>query len=94
MALSVSDWVTCPFYKRNDRERILCEGAIGDAPLYVHFGGGAGAHINSFCLDNWKNCPVARMLWSKYEDVSGMQVFTKGFLTSSQASKPRAEYRV
>ena len=91
MALKASYLVTCPFYKMNDRERIFCEGALDSSPLNIRFGGGAGVHLDGFCVDNWKNCPVARMLWAKYEDVSGMQVFTKGFLTSSQASKLGAE---
>ena len=69
-------YAVCPFYQRNSGKIVYCEGVIGSSEVRIHFDDTANEHLDSFCSNDWKACPVARILWQKYDDVSGMQVFT------------------
>lgn len=70
-------FVKCPFYKENTKEdAIVCEG-VGDKMVIEHKflyrsedkkEQKKQEYMNKFCCDNYRACPVCRMLMLKYGD--------------------------
>lgn len=66
----------CPFYQTSWKKNIFCEGAFGGSTIHVRFNHPEDGYTGKYCCNNWNNCPIARMLWAKYDDVSNMDQFT------------------
>lgn len=59
----------CPFYKAEYGSAIYCEGAIDGSEIRSVFSGKLllAKHKRTHCYGEWERCPIAKMLWSKYE---------------------------
>lgn len=72
MARYISKYVVCPFYRRNDTNRICCEGVSFENTLNIVFESEKGMvrYEKRFCdsMDHHKNCLVYQMLNRKYEE--------------------------
>lgn len=65
----VSKYVQCPFYRKEEKHRIFCEGVEEGTGLMIQFYSNEHRfeYRERYCYcGNWKNCPVARMLNGKY----------------------------
>ncbi len=65
----VSYEAQCPFYKTESRKVIYCEGVTEHSRIHNAFARDASAagFKKKHCRDGWKDCPIAKMLWAKYE---------------------------
>ena len=63
----VSCEAQCPFYKAEDRNIIYCEGVKENSSIHNAFAGNAAEYKKEFCCGDWKNCLIAKALWSKYD---------------------------
>ena len=72
MARYESKYVVCPFYRRNDTNRICCEGVDDTNTLNLVFGSKPALleYEKRYCnsIDNHKRCLLCQMLSSKWED--------------------------
>ena len=69
----VTPLAICPFYKHTEKQRICCEGVEGSASTHVSFSvpDDRKQYEMTHCRCwSWEECPVAKMLWSGYEDES------------------------
>ena len=70
MADFESKYVVCPFYRRNDNNRICCEGLEDRNTINLVFEDSKKqvAYRNEYCcdIDNYKNCKICAMLKKKY----------------------------
>lgn len=61
----------CPFYRRKEKQKIVCEGPYDDClSLIQTFGSNVNRdkQLEIFCGDRYKNCEIYRMIMeSKYE---------------------------
>ena len=60
----------CPFYRMEDPNSIFCEGIGPKWTIRLTKdgkGGSARGYKKKFCYDDWKNCPISRMLQKKFE---------------------------
>lgn len=57
----------CPFYKKEDRNVIYCEGLTEDSSIHNAFSSDARPYKKKFCYSAWKSCPISIMLWAKYD---------------------------
>ena len=75
MSRYVSKYVVCPFYRRNDTNRICCEGVDKTNTLNLVFEGKEKVleYQRHFCNDivNHKDCLICRMLTDKWEEKNG-----------------------
>lgn len=66
-----SRYVVCPFYRRNESNRICCEGVGKDNTINLVFGSQPRMHdyIMHFCnsIENYNKCLICQMLESKEE---------------------------
>ena len=63
--------VECLFYKRIDKNSIICEGVAEDSCLITsfRFKKGMDQQMRIFCCEHYKNCEIYRMLMdAKYEE--------------------------
>ena len=63
----VSFEALCPFYKEEDRNVIYCEGLTKKSRIHNAFSTDARPFKKKYCCGGWKSCPIAIMLWAKYE---------------------------
>ena len=58
----------CPYYKRNDRSMIYCEGVCSGCLLHLAFSSPdqALAYRRQYCRNDWMHCRIADMLNRKY----------------------------
>lgn len=72
MSQYVSKYVVCPFYRRNDTNRICCEGVSNSNTLNLVFETKAKTleYERHFCNDiiRHKDCLVCKMLTKKWEE--------------------------
>lgn len=54
----------CPYYMRNDAEKIRCE--AGD--LYLSGKDGMKTYAHRYCMMNWKKCTLARVMGEWYDE--------------------------
>lgn len=63
--------VVCPFYIREIKTQINCEGINEDSRLHLQFihKSEFSKHKAKFCKDmkNYENCPLARIISEQYE---------------------------
>lgn len=62
--------VQCPFYRFDDRRRIVCEGAAQGAVSIQMFKSRAECeeHMLRFCCRSYECCPLQKGLMTKYEE--------------------------
>ena len=65
----MSSAALCPFYRYEEPVAIYCEGLEPGSTLKLFYRD--GKKLDRFkarhCYGDWKKCPIARTLWSKYE---------------------------
>lgn len=66
--LIMTSTVICPFYCGECGNTIVCEGADPDCSILV-----LGGNTGTYCQSDWRKCPVARMNWAKYDDLSNLK---------------------
>lgn len=75
MSKYVSKYVVCPFYRRNDTNRICCEGVDKTNTINIVFECKEKAleYQRHFCNDivNHRKCWLCRMLNAKWEEEHG-----------------------
>lgn len=75
MSQFVSKYVVCPFYHRNDTNRICCEGVEDNNTLNIVFGAKQDMldYERHFCddMEMHKCCLLYQMLNKKWEDKNG-----------------------
>lgn len=61
-------FVICPFYKRESKHMIYCEGVDENSAIHVAFRTPAEcrAYEKEFCRKYWGKCMIADALWRKY----------------------------
>lgn len=64
--LRVNYMAQCPFYVSENGTTIRCEGVSENNNIELVFSGNADKYKDQYCTDDWENCLIARMLWSKY----------------------------
>ena len=59
----------CPFYKREDRQTILCSGIVEDSSVHLAFGRDADCidYKTKLCRSNYRLCKVYKMLEEMYD---------------------------
>lgn len=62
--------VQCPFYRFDDRRRIVCEGAAQGAISIQMFKSREECeeHMLRFCCSSYECCPLQKGLMTKYEE--------------------------
>ena len=62
-------YAECPYYKRDGRQSVHCEGIVDGTGLRLGFGnkGNLENYKNTFCRRNWTGCMLAKMLNVKYD---------------------------
>lgn len=72
MSCFISKYAVCPFYHRNDTNRICCEGVEDNNTINIVFGAKQDmlAYEKHFCdnIERHKKCLVYQMLNKKYEE--------------------------
>ena len=70
-----SKYVVCPFYRRNDTNRICCEGVEDNNTINLVFGSSREMieYEKCFCddMDFHQECLLYQMLKKKYEEENG-----------------------
>ena len=62
----VSTEAMCPFYRMESAKQVTCEGLRPGWTIILRKNGTSGSakgFIKKFCYRNWKDCPVAEMLY-------------------------------
>lgn len=71
MAHYESMYVVCPFYRRNDTNRICCEGVDTSNTLNLVFGSQKKMHeyVVRYCnsMERYQSCLICQMLMAKEE---------------------------
>ena len=71
MSCYISKYAACPFYRRNDDNRICCEGTSSANTINIVFGDQhkLKEYGVRYCNDinNYRNCLICKALNSKYE---------------------------
>lgn len=62
----------CPYYAGEIHDQLVCEGALGESSVMHHMF--ANPHqkeevVLDLCCGEWKECPIARAIYQKYEDL-------------------------
>lgn len=62
--------IQCPFFKELTNKGISCEGLTDDSLIKLWFSSPKSKlyHTRVFCENEYKKCPIYRMLEAKYED--------------------------
>lgn len=71
MATSWRSWyVKCPFYLRDSKCKITCQGVADGNEIIMKFSAAQDFEIQmgTFCCDKYRNCEVYRMLRQLYEE--------------------------
>lgn len=70
MSQYISKYAKCPYYHRNDDNRICCEGINKSSTINVVFGNPKKLKEYGFTycndMDNYKNCLICQALNTKY----------------------------
>ena len=65
----VDDFAQCPYYRKNGKQSVYCEGVQEACGLRLGFAAKKqrNAYRNMFCRKDWAACMVAKMLNRKYD---------------------------
>ena len=60
----------CPFYKKEDRQTIFCEGVTDNSSVHLAFGYDTECkeYKTTYCRCSFLRCPVYKMLEGMYDD--------------------------
>lgn len=62
----VSVYVKCPYYKREQGQKICCEGVTEGSSIHLAFDAnvhpGMKDYEKTFCKGDYNKCPIAQML--------------------------------
>ena len=60
--------VMCPFYKGHMDDHIICEGVNEDSSIHNVFNKkkDTDGYKSYFCVNNWEQCLISKILYSKY----------------------------
>lgn len=60
----------CPFYRKEDRYKVFCEGVDGTSSINLNFPTSKAfrEYTEEHCDRNYRKCLVYNMLYSKYKD--------------------------
>lgn len=66
-------YVRCPFYKRAERQHIICEGVEDGATTHVAFSSPLrlNEYMSGYCDCDYSHCRVTRMLEEKWDSILG-----------------------
>lgn len=67
---TVSVNAVCPFYRSEDVQKVYCEGVQRGSSIHLAFGDAKDCkgYMDIYCRDDFKDCPIAAMLWRKYDN--------------------------
>lgn len=68
MKYNESAYAKCPFYHKEAAQKVFCEGVVDKSSLTLNFADAQGCQDYRFqyCNDKYKDCPVNKMLMTKY----------------------------
>ena len=60
----------CPFYHKEDRYKVFCEGVENASSINLNFPNTREykAYKEEYCNNKYYKCPIYNMLYSKYKD--------------------------
>lgn len=58
----------CPFYRMEETHVIHCEGVVPDSTIRLYLRKAPAQYREQYCRGTWAKCPIAKMLWSLYDD--------------------------
>ena len=66
--MRVSDQAVCPYYKREERQMVYCEGVDDESVIHLAFplAKQLKEHKKKHCEGCWYGCPIAGMLNKKW----------------------------
>lgn len=69
MKSKVSVYVKCPYYRREEKQKIFCEGVKDGTSIHLAFDSGAKLkeYEKRFCKGCWGECILAQMQNRRYE---------------------------
>lgn len=70
MKHNTSAYVECPFFHYYDSHKLCCEGVIKNSSIHLAFASPTSRreYMKSRCYENYKKCPIAKLLYEKYEE--------------------------
>jgi len=73
IAKYASPYVVCPFYRHENSQSIHCEGISSNTTVHLVFDprNKKNAYRKKFCERDHMSCPIAKMLYQKYEVGTG-----------------------
>lgn len=65
----VNIYVKCPYYRKDDRQRIVCEGLGAGNSIQMVFDNQSymKSYEKAYCKRCWKDCCIAQMLNKKWD---------------------------
>lgn len=65
----VSVYVKCPYYRREERQKICCEGVGKGSYIHLVFDSAQRTkdYEKCFCKGDYNQCPLAKMLNRRYD---------------------------
>lgn len=67
----VSVYVKCPYYKREQGQKIFCEGISDETSIHLAFDANAKPGMKQYekcyCKGDYNKCPIAQMLNRMYD---------------------------
>ncbi len=69
MARNEDAYTACPYYKRDDKQKICCEGIEPDTGIGLTFSSPARHkdYKNKYCRNCWMRCQIAQMHNRRYK---------------------------
>lgn len=73
MGTYISSYALCPFYHKEDGQKLYCEGVVDGTSIHLAFGSArvCREYKGEFCRAHYKECRIARMLYQKWEEEDG-----------------------
>lgn len=67
---AVSVYVKCPFYRREENQKIFCEGVQGGTSIHLAFAAPTDRkqYEKCYCKGRYRTCRIAGMLEGKYAE--------------------------
>ena len=61
-------YTLCPFYHKESKNSIICEGIDTDTTNIIRFGIDKKYYKNRYCRSRYEDCKLQKILMSKYTD--------------------------
>lgn len=61
-------YAMCPFYHKDERQRVMCEGIFPGTSIHNVFSSEPkkNVYMKTVCCRDYKKCPIATMLYEKW----------------------------